>query len=95
MEIHRFVWPDDRVNHIAEHGVTPAEVEEVCFGPHALVLRSRSQGRNPVYHVLGQTVSGRFLLSVVIRFSDGTGYPVTARPMTHKEENRYRKWRLR
>src|SRR5688500_12083650 len=32
MRIDAFVWPEDRVEHIARHGVTPEEGEEVCFG---------------------------------------------------------------
>ena len=94
MKIHEFVWPPDRVEHIAEHGVTPTEVEEVCFAA-PLVLRARSRGTNPVYQVLGQTRAGRYLLSVVIGFRDGKGYPVTARPMTAKERRRYKRWRDR
>jgi len=91
MQIREFVWPDDRIEHIAVHGVTPEEVEEVCFG-RALVLRAKSEGENPVYYVLGQTNAGRYLFCVVINFPDGKGFPVTARPMTDKEKHRYRKW---
>jgi hypothetical protein len=68
------------------------EVEETCFGV-ALVQRAKSQGNNPVYYVLGQTEAERYLFCVVIQFPDGKGYPVTARPMTDKEKQRYRKWR--
>ena len=94
MRIQRFIWPQERIEHIARHGVTPAEVEEACFG-QALVLRQKSKGENPVYYVLGQTEAGRYLFCVVIRFPDGNGYPVTAREMTTKEKRRYRKWRDR
>ena len=92
MKIHEFVWPHDRVDHIARHGVTPEEVEETCFGP-ALAQRATSAGENPVYYVLGQTADERFLFCVVIQFPDGKAYPVTARPMTEKEKRRYRKWK--
>ena len=94
MKIHAFVWPEDRIDHIAGHGVTPEEVEEVCFGS-SLVQRAKSEGENPVYYVLGQTIAGRYLFCVVIRFPDGTGYPVTARPMTDSEKRRYRQWKNR
>ena len=92
MRIREFVWPDDRVEHIARHGIEPVEVEEVCFGD-ALVLRARSRGRHPVYQVLGQTAEGRYLLCLVIAFSDGRGYPVTAREMTQREKQRFQRWR--
>jgi uncharacterized DUF497 family protein len=94
MKIHAFVWPEDRIDHIAQHGLSPSEVEEVCFGK-PLVLRAKSQGDNPVYHVLGQTQAGQYVLCVVIRFPDGTGYPVTARPMTEKERRRFQRWKNR
>ena len=94
MKIVEFVWPQDRIDHIAEHGVTPEEVEEVCFGK-PLVLRGKSRGENPVYYVLGQTARERYLFCVVIRFPDGVGYAVTARPMTAKEKRRFREWKNR
>ena len=94
MTIHEFVWPEERVEHIARHGVTPEEVEQVCFG-ESLVRRAKSEGENPVYYVMGQTTEGRYLFCVVIRFPDGNGYPVTAREMTAKEKRRYRKWKDR
>lgn len=92
MRIHTFIWPKDRIEHIAEHGVTPEEVEEVCFGK-SLVQRAKSEGKNPVYYVQGQTQAGRYLFCVVIAFPDGNGYPVTAREMTAREKRRYRKWK--
>jgi uncharacterized DUF497 family protein len=94
MRIHGFIWPPDRIEHIARHGVTPEEVEEVCWGK-PFVQRAKSKGDNPVYYVLGQTGAGRYLFCVVIRFPDGNGYPVTAREMTTKEKRRYRKWKGR
>jgi uncharacterized DUF497 family protein len=91
MKIGEFVWPKDRVDHIAGHGVTPEEVEEICFGK-AYVRRARSEGQNPVYYVLGQTMEGRYLFCVVIQFPDGKGYPITARPMNETEKRRYKQW---
>ncbi|MGZ8844015.1 MAG: hypothetical protein ACXW18_10160 [Pyrinomonadaceae bacterium] len=92
MRIDELLWPLERIEHIGRHGVTPEEVEQVCFS-EPLVLRAKSYGDNPVYYVLGQTDAGRYLFSVIIQFPDGKGYPVTARPMTDKEERRFRKWR--
>jgi uncharacterized DUF497 family protein len=94
MKIRNLIWPEDRIDHIASHGIEPEEVEEVCFG-QALVLRARSGGKNPVYYVLGQTESGRHLFCLVIQFPDGNGYPVTARQMTRKEKQRYSRWKDR
>lgn len=94
MRIYQLIWNQDRIEHIARHSIIPEEVEETCFGV-ALILRAKSQGENPVYYVLGQTQAGRYLFCVVISFPDGKGYPVTARPMTNKEKQRYRQWRNR
>ena len=94
MRIRSILWPDDRIEHIARHAVTPEEFEQVCFG-NSLVQRAKSEGENPVYYVLGQTEAGRHLFCVVIAFPDGNGFPITARPMTDKEKRRYRQWNNR
>ena len=89
MIIDRLVWPQDRIEPISLHAVVPEEVEEVCFG-EPLVLRGKSDGKNPVYYALGQSTGGRYLFCVIIAFPDGNGYPVTARSMTDKEKQRFR-----
>jgi len=61
------LWPEDRVDHISRHGVSPEDFEEVCFGS-SLVLRARSEGPNPVYHVLGETHNQKHLLGIAIQF---------------------------
>jgi uncharacterized DUF497 family protein len=94
VRIHEFVWVQDRIDHISRHGVRPEEVEQAYVG-RPLIQRARAEGENPVYYVLGQTDAGRYLFAIVIRFPDGKGYTVTARPMTDKEERRYRRWRER
>lgn len=92
MKIWQIIWPEDRIEHIARHNITPEEVEEVCFG-QALVHRAKSEGENPVYYVLGQTDARRYVFCVIIQFPDNNGYPVTARPMTGAERRRFQKWR--
>ena len=95
MPISEVLWPEERVDHIAQHGVRPEEFEEVCFGA-SLVLRAKATGRpNPAYYVLGETDAGRALFCVVIEFPGGRGYPVTARDMTAKEKRRYAEWKRR
>ncbi len=94
MRINEFIWPEDRIEHLSQHGIIPEEVEETCLGP-AFIQRSKSKGAHPVYYVLGQTAAGRYLFCVVIQFPDGRGYPVTARAMTEKEKRRYKQRRKR
>ena len=77
MRIRRLIWPQDRIDHIAGHGVTPQDVEDVCFG-NSLVLKARSAGKNPAYYVLGRTRGRRHLFCVVIAFPDGNGFPSAA-----------------
>ncbi len=90
--INELLWPEDRVEHIARHEVTPDEFEEVCFG-RSLVLRAKATGANPVYHILGESHADRHLLCILIQFPDGKGYPVTARSMTNRERQRYQQWK--
>ncbi len=92
MKIYELIWPEDRIDHIASHGIEPKEVEDVCFG-RSLIQQAKSEGKNPVYYVLGQTTAGRYLFCVVIQFPDGKGYPVTARVMTQNERRRYSGWK--
>ena len=40
MRIDEFIWPEERIEHITRHGITPEEVEEACFGK-SLVQRAR------------------------------------------------------
>jgi hypothetical protein len=92
MRISEIIWSEDRVEHISRYKILPKEVEEICFGK-PLVLRTKQQGPNHVYFVLGQTFQGRYLLCIIIQFPDGKGFPVTARDMTEGEKNRFKKWR--
>jgi hypothetical protein len=57
MRVDELIWPQDRIDHLASRGIKPDEVEEVWFGK-PFVQRAKSEGRNPVYYVLGQTELG-------------------------------------
>jgi hypothetical protein len=43
VRIDELVWPKDRIDHIAEHGITPNEVEEVCFVRSFVQFRNRDR----------------------------------------------------
>ncbi len=71
------IWdeePGGNVEHIAEHGLQPEDVEEALFNPvdHDV---SRSSGL-PI--VFGYTPDGRYVLVVYENISDAMVYPVTA-----------------
>ncbi len=90
MKIQQIVWDDKRIEHIAIHGVTPAEVEEVCFsGP--LIQRAKGKRRFRVYFARGQTAAGRHLTIVFRHLERGKARVVTARDMTASERRAYRR----
>jgi uncharacterized DUF497 family protein len=66
--------PEGNVQHIAEHGITKAEVVEVLDRPETEET-SRSSDR-PV--AIGTTSTGRTILVVYDEIDEDTLYPVTA-----------------
>ncbi|HEX4054369.1 MAG TPA: hypothetical protein VHX86_08895 [Tepidisphaeraceae bacterium] len=71
------IWisgPDGNVQHLAEHGVTREEAEDVLADPIATDV-SRSTGR-PI--AFGFTRSGRKPAVVYERVDRMTAYPITA-----------------
>lgn len=88
MRIDELVWTEENEEHIAEHHVTPQEVEELFFeeGPYF----RRGPGEN-LYHVYGRSGAGRYLFVVVIHLGEGKGYVVTARDMDRKERRLYQR----
>lgn len=72
-----FIWnhePGGNVDHIAEHGLTPGDVEAVVCNPLDRKI-SRSSGR-PM--ATGYTPDGRLILVVYEEIDAVTVYPVTA-----------------
>lgn len=81
----KLVWDETNIAHIAKHGVTPAEVEEVCFGQY--VVFDARYGR---FLVIGPTGTGRGLAIVLDPEAEkGSYYPVTARPADRGERKKY------
>jgi hypothetical protein len=77
MPYYDIIWneePDGNVAHIAEHGLTPEDVEEVIFNPVDRDV-SRSSGF-PI--VFGFNPSGRYIMVVYEQPDEMTIYPVTA-----------------
>jgi hypothetical protein len=71
------IWnsePGGNVEHIAEHDLTPEDIEDVLFDP-AERDRSRSSGL-PI--VFGFTSGGRYIAVVYEQIDASTVYPVTA-----------------
>jgi len=77
MPWYEFIWddgPDGNVDHVAEHGLTPDDVEFVIMHPES-VERSRSSDRTVAF---GQTPDGRYIIAVYDFVDDITIFPVTA-----------------
>jgi uncharacterized DUF497 family protein len=58
MYIERLLWDRRSVEHIARHGITREEVEDVCLDTNTHFTRV-GQRR---YQAIGQTAAGRYLI---------------------------------
>jgi hypothetical protein len=69
--------PAGNVQHLAEHGITVEEAEQVLRDPRSRTGRSRRTGRPQVF---GWTSTGRFITVIWEEASDDPRmiYPVTA-----------------
>lgn len=74
MAYYEFVWTDEIIDHLADHGVTPQDFEEIVRFPDVRAI-SRSTGRPCCW---GETPDGRFLMCVYEKLDDLTVLPITA-----------------
>ena len=91
VEITELLWDDHNIAHIAQHVVTPREVEYVVFSPGTLFFEASEPARAGRLVACGATVTGRLLAVYLDLPAGGRSYPVTARPMTAKEKKSYRR----
>ena len=74
---HQFLWdyePEGNVEHIAEHGLTPDDVEN-AFDDILRETVSRSSGRPAIF---GLTLDGRMIFVVYEEIDEGLFYVHTA-----------------
>jgi len=83
--ITRLIWDDWNVAHIARHGVTQIDVEDVCQGDY--LTRQAYHGR---IMVIGPNAVGNLLSVILAPEDEGSYYVVTARPAATKERRIYR-----
>jgi hypothetical protein len=69
-----FLWIDEIVEHLEQHGVSMADFERVVSHPDE-IGESRSTGRPCCW---GETADGRFLFCVFEKINPFTILPVTA-----------------
>ena len=89
MKISRLEWDDVNIEHIATHGITPTEVEDVCFGTH-IAYRGK-YARNILY---GQADNGKYIIVVLMHLYETVFRTITAHEMSENKKHAYRK-RLR
>ena len=85
-----FEWDERNEEHIAEHSVTPEEVEACFFNPYIWKRKKRSRRR---YYLYGQTDGGRYLFIVFELYSDGVVRPISARNMNSVERRYFHRQR--
>ena len=86
MKIESIHWDDANIEHIARHGLSPSDIEDLCFGEHIVF-----KGREKRYILYGQTRAGNMLMIVLQRLHEQVYKPLTARTMTENEKHSYRR----
>lgn len=87
MFVREILWTDESEEHIARHGVVPAEVEEAVNSSP----RTEEPSRNGTTKVFGLSDAGRPLAVLFAEALDGRDYVVTARQMTDTERRTFRR----
>ncbi len=82
MAIESVLWdmdddPEGNIQHIADHGLTEEDVEDVLYGVHELDA-SRTTGR-PI--TFGFTSAGAYICVVFEWVDNHSVYPITAYPL--------------
>jgi uncharacterized DUF497 family protein len=86
LKIESVEWDDINVKHIARHGVSQDEVEDICYGRHV----GRKNGKTR-YVLSGQTREGKYL-NIVIQLVYYNEYrPITAYPMNENQKTSFRR----
>ena len=94
MRITEILWTELDVAHLARHGVTPEEVEEIlAAGPVWRRGRTHPQTKRKSLYALGQTEAGRYLFIVLSPRELGRARCVTAMEMDEKARRYYERHR--
>lgn len=78
--VNGLIWDDWNKNHIAKHGVSPEEVEDVCQRKNQAIVSYRGR-----IQISGKTKTGRKLIIILspedrhlMEYGNGIYYPITA-----------------
>jgi uncharacterized DUF497 family protein len=77
-------WTEQSVDHTAKHGISPEEIEEVCF--NEMISPYIRSGKDNLHYVFGRTDAGRFIIVVVKYERPGQVGIITARDMNDWEK---------
>jgi hypothetical protein len=77
-------WTEQRIDHVAKHGISPKEIEEACF--NEMISPYIRSGKDNLHYVFGRTDAGRFIFVVVKSERPGQVGIVTARDMNDWEK---------
>jgi hypothetical protein len=90
--VDEFAWDDENEEHIADHGLTPRQVDQVLDDDY--VVDWNRQGRRAEYLLIGRDYGGRCITVAIEGTTDlGRWRPVTAWPSKPSEEARLRQQR--
>jgi hypothetical protein len=84
MRIKKLNWDKSNIFHIARHGITVEDVEDVCSGRH---IARKAKKR---YLIYGETEAGKHILVVLERTGDDFR-SISARDMSESEKKIYKK----
>ncbi|MBW1690692.1 MAG: BrnT family toxin [Deltaproteobacteria bacterium] len=87
MEIREFEWDDNNIEHIARHGVSPNEVEDLAFDDDPWIRK----GRKGTRYMLGYTIAGRYLFVVYNLKGKWIARVITSMDMDEKTRRLYKK----
>ena len=74
MAYYEFLWTDEIIEHLDEHGISPEDFEDVVCRPMS-TGKSRSSGLPAAF---GYTSDGRYFIAVYEILDEMTVLPVTA-----------------
>jgi uncharacterized protein len=86
VKIESLEWDDINVEHIARHGVSQDEVEDICYGRHFSKKEHRQR-----YILGGKTGDGRYLDIIIERVKDNVFRPITAFEMSENYKASFRR----
>jgi uncharacterized DUF497 family protein len=87
VDFNEIEWDDANIEHLARHGISPDEVEDLFDGPTvALRMGTDAPDRFPV---LGRTSGGRYLLLIYQQKPNRVIRPFTGRDMRPHERRVY------